>query len=405
MKRTTLLCALTTFSLLALPALPASAQLPRKAAPRGMREVPTGTSGRILTTKMDGTRSAHKMMLALKMVSKEYFDGPFKTTRAFSDQNDQHVQVAFTAKLKGTPVRGIAAVAMEGNSGQGTLIFDNANTLSKSFKTLIAKQSSGGGAKGKAAVKLTPTLAPDGSCKISLPSGYRITGAYKGTLDIVGPNGAAMSLGGPHICTRPEAARMFPGIPPVNFNDPIRAALDFVSYTGRQSGQTSTIKVIDWKPVPNWTSGRAAYVRYSVVTGGKSMQGFGLFAIMPTDVNQAVLYMSYMAAPDTSYKSQFPGMLAAWGTWSVNPAVFKERLMAAAQSLRGMSDIITSSYNYSQSVNAKVNEAWSDVMRDRGTWENPDNGNRYKISNVYTNNGAILTENGTQLVPVPLSDL
>ena len=98
-------------------------------------------------------------------------------------------------------------------------------------------------------------------------------------------------------------------------------------------------------------------------------------------------------------------MLKAWGTWSINPSVFTERLMAAAQSMRGMNDIITSTDANRQETYAKVNEAWSDVIRDQGTWSNPTTGTHYKVSNGLTNNGGIPMVNGTPLEPVPLGNL
>lgn len=402
-KRTTTLCALVALGM--ITALPASAQLPKKDPPKGMLEISTGTTGRILTSRMGGTSSAHKMLLALKMVSREYFDGPISVTRAYADPMDQNLQAAFTAKLKGTPVRGIVAVAMNGSDGQGTLLFDNAKTFETAFKTLVAKQQSGGGGNAgrPAPVRLIPTAAPDGSCQISLPPGFTITGAYKGTLDISGPNGAVMALGAPIAITN-RAYGQSDGMPAVDFNNPVRAAVDYMTYASRKANVPISLKIIDSTPTTS-TGGRAAYIRYSAQVNGQTMEGFGLFSINPTDANLGFLYMSFIAAPHSSYRTQFPAMLEAWKTWSINPKVFQERLMAAANSLKGMSDIISGSNANTQATNARVSEAWSDVMRGQTTWDNKDNGNRYKISNTYTDGGGIPMENGTVLQQVPLQDL
>lgn len=395
----------TVLSLLSAT-LPASAQLPRKPAPQGMAQITAdGVNGRILTSRMGGTASAHKMLQALKMVSGEYFDKSFTVTRAFADDDDQNLQAAFTARLKGVPVRGVASVQMQGNSGQGTLLFDNAKTFSKSFRGLTARQNGGGGGQKASTVKLTPQAVPDGSGQISLPPGFRITGAYKGTLDIAGPNGAAMVVGAPTLCTSYQGGAMFPGIPPVNFNDPVRAMLDYVNYMAQKSKTPINVKILSTSRVPDWPTGNAAYIRYSLQAAGKSMEGFGLFSIAATDVNQALLYQSYISAPTANYRSQFPGMLRAWGTWSVNPSVFQERLLAAAASMRGMSDIITSSNANTQQAYARVNDAWSDYIRDQGTWSNPSDGNQYKVSNTLTNGGGIPMVNGVALQPVSVSGL
>ena len=98
-------------------------------------------------------------------------------------------------------------------------------------------------------------------------------------------------------------------------------------------------------------------------------------------------------------------MLQAWATYSVSASVLQGRLMAAAESMRGVSDIITSTNANRQQVYAKVNEAWDDVIRDQGTWSNPTTGARYKVSNSLTDDGGIPMQNGVALEPVPLGNL
>ena len=387
-------------------AQPASAQLPSKPAPKGMAQIATSGSGRILTSKMGGTSSARKMLMALKMVAGGYFDKPLTVTRIFADRADQNLQAAFTATLKGIPVRGVASVTMAGESGQGTLLFDRASAFTKSFRTLAAGQGGGGKATsgGKTAVKLIPTVSPDGLTRISLPPGFRIVDCYKGTLDITGPNNAVMALGAAAVCTRKEAMGMFPGMPGVDFNDPVRAMLDYVAYSARKNGNHTTVQILDAKPVPNWSSGRAAMVRYRLTINGYVFECFGLFSIAQTDINQALFYQSYMVAHSDTYRTQLPAMIQAWSTYNISSSVFRERMMAAAQSMRGVNDIITGSYDNQQKTYARVNEAWSDYIRDQGTWSNPNDGSRYKISNNALG-GGIPMQNGTVLEPVPLGDL
>jgi hypothetical protein len=194
-------------------------------------------------------------------------------------------------------------------------------------------------------------------------------------------------------------------MPAVSFTNPVQAATDYMTYAARKANVPFSLKVIDQKLVPNGTGGQAAFMRYSAQVNGQSMEGFGLFSVSPTDSNLGILYMSFIGAPQSSYRTQFPAMLAAWKTWSINPGVFQERILSAAKTMRGMSDIITGSYNNAQATNARVSEAWSDVIRGKNTWENPDTGDRYKISTEYTNGGGIPMENGTLLQLVPLKDL
>ncbi len=383
-----------------LSAVPAAAQLPHKAVPPGMLQEPTGGTGCILTAHMGGTRSAHKMLLALKIVSGEYFDGPLKVTRAFADRHDRNLQAAFVAKLRGLPVRGVVLVTTDDEGGQGTLLFDQAKTFSQSFRKLAARPGTKAGS-----IKLTRQNAPDGSGQISLPPGFWIADSYKGTMDIDGPHGAYMGLGGHVVCTRPEAAEMFPGIPTVDFNDPVQAMLDYLQFMGRKAGVRAEAKILSVQTVHDWPNGRAAFVRYSTRAGGKTTEGFGLFAVMPTDENQALFYQSFLNASPETYRTQFPAMLKAWGTYSINSAVFQERLTAAANSMRGMSDIMQSVNDNRQVTSARGNAAWDDYIRDETTWGKGETGRRYKVDNAQTNDGSIPTENGVPLQPIPLSEL
>jgi len=418
---TSAVAALGLFGCVVAAASPAWAQLPKKTAPDGMRQIADGATGRILASRMGGSASARKMMMALKMVAGEYFDKPIVVTRVFADRDDRNLQAAFTAKLKGVPVRGVASVVIggdaEGGGAQGVLLFDTAKNFTKSFRTLVGRQESGGravspgGGERRAAqpmrqVKLTRRTAPDGSSQISLPPGFRISGGYKGTLDISGPNGAVMVMGSPVLCARYEISAASAGaVPLVNFNDPVRAMSDYSAYLGRKAGVAVSVRVIDAQPVPNWPNGRAAYVRYRVSGAGKTGEGFGLFSIAPTDDNQALFYQSFIMAPSETYKTQFPGMLQAWATYSVESSVLQSRLMAAARSMKGMSDIISGVNADRQASGARVNEAWSDYIRDQETWQNNATGARYKISNAATNHGGIPVDNGVVLQPVPLGDL
>jgi len=410
MKRTPTVFALTFFAFFALAAgllcpPPATAQLPRKPVPQGMRQVATGGRGVILTSHMGGTRSAHKMMLALKMVSGEYFDKPLRVVRAFADRGDRNLQAAFTAKLKGIPVRGVVAVAMRGSEGEGTLLFDRATTFGRSFRSLAAKQGSRGGGRS-APVRLTRRSAPDGSGSISLPPGFWIAASYQGTFDIDGPDGAYMGLGSHYVCTRPEAAGMFPGIPALDFDDPVRAMLGYLDFMARKAGVRPEAKILDAQPVRDWQNGHAAFIRYSVRSGGKTTEGFGLFAIMPTDENQAVFYQSFINASPQTYRTQFPAMMAAWGTYGINPEVLHRRLTAAAESMRGMSDIMQSADDYRQETESKVSKAWDDTIRDEGLWRDPDKPSiRYRLPTSETNQGPPTTESGKPLEQVPIADL
>ena len=377
------------------------APLPRKPPPQGMVELPSGGVGRILTSQMSGTASARKMLMALHRGIEGYFDARPVVTAAFADVADQNLQAAFTAKLGGVPVRGVMAIQMRGDSGQATLIFDRWAAFPQTFARLaqgIGETGSGEGGRGgaPAPVQLTPTQLPDGSGQISLPPGWRITGAYKGTVDAVGPNGEGMSLGGPNAVNSPAAGGLYPNVPTVNFNDPVQAFRDFMAYHRQE------VRILDARPVQVQAAGRWAFIRYQAMANGQSVDALGLFGIMPVDEIQGILYISYAAAPSRVFKDSLPGMWAAWQSWGVSDAVFRERIKSAVSSMRETGEILTGSYWSRQDTNARVNKAWSNYIRDEGLWRDPSDPNtHYRIPN------AVLPADGNmgRLEPVPLKDI
>lgn len=375
------------------------APLPRKAPPQGMIEMPTGGVGRVLTSQMSGTRSARKMLMALGMGIDGYFDARPILTAAFADNSDQNLQAAFTAKLGGVPVRGVIAIQMRGETGQATLMFDRWTSFPQTFSRLaqLTAGPAGGPAGGAPApIQLTPTLLPDGSGRISLPPGWRVTNSYKGTVDAVGPNAEMLGLGSYAAVNSARAGGLYPTVPTVDFNDPVRAALDYAAF-GRQQ-----VRVLDSRPFQMPTAGRWAFMRFQVMLNGQPYDGLGLYGIMPIDEIQGILYMSYAVAPSSVFKNSLPGMWAAWQSWGINDAVFRERINSAVNSMRDTGEILTGSYWNRQDTYARVNNAWSNYVRDEGLWRDPSDPNtHYRLPN------AVLPPDGNmgRLEPVPLKDI
>lgn len=197
------------------------------------------------------------------------------------------------------------------------------------------------------AQKLTMTSFPDGSGKIGVASGWKMTAGVNGAVDLVGPNGAAIDLGIPtSVVTRgveaifPDVgAAAFPGTPRVDFSDPVRAFLDVVAAHGPKLGvRVTRIRSVEYVPTPN---GRGAFIRYSALIKGKPFEAFGLYAILPIDNVQAMFYFSVVTAPASDFNKQFPTMMAMWKSWSLSDATAKKRLDDAAKALAGVDYKVT----------------------------------------------------------------
>ncbi len=374
-------------------------RLPRRQPPQGMLELQTGGVGRVLTSRMSGTPSARKMLLALFMGIDGYFDSRPVLTAAFADSADQNLQAAFTARLGGVPVRGVMAIQMQGGAGQATLMFDEWNSFPQTFARLaqsVSQPAGGGGEGAPQQVQLTPTQLPDGSGRIGLAQGWRVVNSYKGTVDVQGPHGEIMGLGLPVFVNSKMMGGMYPNVPKVDFNDPVRAALDYAAFMHQQ------VRVIDAKPVQTAAAGRWAFMRFQTVINNIPCDGLGLYGIMPVDQTQGMLYISYAISRSQDFRSSLPLMWAMWQSWGVSDATLRERLNSALSSMRDTGDIITGSYWDRQDSYARVNRNWSDYMRDESVWRDPNDPNtHYRVNNAY------LPPDGNmgRLEPVPLKDL
>jgi hypothetical protein len=342
-----------------------------------MRSVDTGGQGRVLYTSLSGSRSATKLAQAVRIGIQGYFDAEPSFQAGVRDPGDTQFQAAFSARLRGVPVVGLLAVTITGPSGgTAVLMFDSRDRARQSFPAMLRALQGGG--RAAAPAPLTRTPLPDGSGSIGLAPGWQIVGAYKGTVDVVGPNGASMSLGGQNIVVPAQAAALFPGYPAVSSSDPAQALVEM----SRQSG--AQMQIIDRRPI-EWQNGQAAFVRYRGSAGGRSVDGFALAALMPYDTNAMFFYLSYIAAPPQVFPQIFPTALQMWGSWSINPSVFTQRLMAAAQSMRETGDIITSGYNDRSRAYDSINKGWDQYIRDTATLEYIDGSRADDVSANFAN--------------------
>lgn len=351
--------------------------LPAKAPPQGMQSVDTGGQGRVLYTTLNGSRSATKLAQAVRIGIQGYFDAEPRFQAGVRDPNDTQFQAAFTARLRGVPVVGLLAVTITGpNGGTATLMFDSRGRARQSFPAMLRALQGGGGTAQMA--PLTRTPFPDGSGTIGLAPGWQVVNSYKGTVDIVGPEGTVMGLGGVVNVVSAQAARLFPGSPYVSTLDPAAAFVELAQQSGVR------MQLLDQRPTP-WQNGQAAFVRYRANVNGTSLDGFGLVALMPYDTNAMIFYQSYVYAPASVFPRILPTALQTWSSWSINPAVFTERLMAAAQSMRQTGELITSGYNDRSRAYDSINKGWDQYIRDTATLEYVDGSRADDVSANFAN--------------------
>lgn len=156
---------------------------------------------------------------------------------------------------------------------------------------------------GGGSPQLTTTRFADGSGSIGIAPGWKLDAGVKGAASGTGPSGALFAFGIPQTVVASNVAQqfpdqppasVFPGVPRVDFSDPVRAFLDFTKQVGASSGSAvTTLRTVEYVATP---TGRAAYIRAASSTGGKLTESFGLYLIAPTNSAQALLYFSEVSA-------------------------------------------------------------------------------------------------------------
>jgi hypothetical protein len=372
---------ITVLFVLAVLSSALAQSLPARAVPKGMSSWPTNGSGRVLSSKFSGSSSATKMFKALMIGVKGYFDTTPKLLNAFRDPRDSQVQASFTASINRVPVTGLMGVATQGNQARAVILFDASRDFAGSVNRLVTVATGGASA---ANVQLTRVSFPDGSGSIGLAPGWELKYASQGAADIAGPQPySGMSIGANLTV-------------PYTSDDPAQGIQMMAQQSAQEQGKSIRLTIIDSKPTP-WQNGNASFVRYRTVMDGQSIDYFGLFAITPFDGNQVFLYSSYIQGSTASFAQVLPVGLKIWGSWSINPAVFAERLNKAAQSMRETGDLLSSTNTNRQHAYDGINAGWSEYFRDVATLES--GGSREQVNAAFASRVVQNDPNNFRIVP------
>jgi hypothetical protein len=359
----------------------------RRQLPQGFSiKATNGGSGQALaatfSAEFNGRESATKAFRGIFGLAGSYFDSPPQLVSAVADAQDKQVQAFFRAVWNGARVRGLMVLTVENGRGYSGLMFDREDLFGRSLSGMSRQMAGGlgagpggggpamGGAPRRPA-QLMQTPLPDGSGAVGLPAGWRIAGYYKGTVDILGPSGESANFGGYNVVY----SQPVPGTPPTVATGPYRppaAALALhydVQLQRAISRGATTFRVLEQAQTPS-DGGQAAYISFLLTSQGQSFQGLAMVSTKPVDATSWMYYMSVVgAAPPDRFAAMLPTMWEMWKSWSVNPAVYRERMDQALQSMRDTYKIIQGVNDNRQRASDNVNTAWSQVMRGVTTVE------------------------------------
>ena len=267
-------------------------------------------------------------------------------------------------------MRGLIVVGVQAGKGTAAVFFDQEARFSQSLP-LLSKQMSAslpkpqpGGGSPRAPARLVRTQLPDGSGNIGLAPGWQITGSFKGTVDTVGPSGQAMSLGGAQQVFgfgSPDSIMMYGAYRP-----PWPAWQLFVDCVNKRvlSRRQGSMRLIEQSP-EQYPGGQAAWLAYEFETAGEKRRGLAYVITKPLndDIGTWFFYCSYAGGPAERFAQDLPTMWEMWKSWSVNQAVFRERMDNALKSMRETYRIMQDIHDNQTRTYDNTNYAWSETFR------------------------------------------
>jgi len=384
----------------------------------------TGGQSFQMSFQASGNTSARSSFKGLYPHIGQYFDAPPALVGAYGDAAGRSVQAFFRASYRGARVIGMVLIAISGAEAKAAFLFDDARVFGRSFAQLSrglapagnegAGGGGGGGGGGEAQplgrpLPLTPTMFPDGSGSMGLPAGWKIGSSWKGIVDATGPNGQLIIFGYyqqvavNYFGQRPQ----IPGFLTGPYRAPAAALAAYVdSYTGfALSRGQGRLRIIEQVPTQG-AGGQSAYISYDLEMQGKAARGLALISTAPIDNTTWVFYMSSVATMRERFNQDFPTMWEMWRSWTVNPAVFRERMDSALRSMRETFRILQETNANTQRTYDRTNLAWSQTIRGVTTIENTVSGWRGDVETRHVDEVVRqLNENGYQYRVVPLPEL
>jgi hypothetical protein len=350
-------------------------------------------TGRHLTTTRSGSGSATELLaLALKEVHGFFDYGP-ELFGAFRDAGDQRAEVLFKANFQGTLVAGIGYAVVGQGVGNNGFVFDTPQTLYESLPRLIRPTGGAGATPPPAALNWRETPFPDGSGSMRLPDGWVISFAQKGMASAHGPHGVIERGVWASVHTRAAAGQLpsiagmpFPG-PVFDPTDPISALQEYTAFsniTSRQQGLpprriTRVVEAAPAPPVPGYS--QAAYIDYEYELAGRQyrcIQYVMLGNVGPT--GSWVFYTTYVASPAETFPQNLPILLEIWGSSRTAQHVLQERIETAMQSLREAGEIYRQANRNRESVQQKIHDKWTEVIRGTRIMEDMLTGDRRSLN-------------------------
>lgn len=368
-------------------------------APGKLEVIQSTQSGQALFEAREGTRSAKALLIQSVADLSNYLGVKPAVVGGFADTKDLRGGASFTAKVRDHAIKGMIFVGVGEKGGAITVVFDSADAPMKNLAALAAA------VQPPAELKWEDARLPDGSGTMRLPTGYRITGAVNGAVDVVGPAGQIIELGLAYPIWTPEQQRAFeqqqiaiglrpspPTVPvapmPRDAPSALAEMIPVFSRTIEASGGApiKLEKIIEVIPAPGMP-GAASYI-HCITSQGKGdaaarYHSFALVSVSASAPGQWLYYTSYVVAPEATFAQDLPTMMQIWASWKVSDAVLKARLNKAMEDMKSTSKMMEQSNAYAQKVRHDSNADFDEVIRGYRTVEDTETGERHEANLGY----------------------
>jgi hypothetical protein len=257
-----------------------------------------------------------------------------------------------------------------------------------------------------APVKWEDARLPDGSGSLKLPTGYRITGANKGAVDIVGPEGQSVELGLAYPVNTPQVEQAWlaqqaqigmqprpSGLPVAPFPQSAAQAVQVMlpnlnrAIAAAGGNPLEIVHIDDLGQIPNAAGvGGMLHIVADQTDRQRNRTRFHSLAyVLASAIGDGrwLYYYSYVSAPESTFERDVPVMTQIWASWKVDDRVLRERLAKAAENFREANEIQARGRIDAQKVRDNANADFDEVIRGYRTVEDTQTGERREANLGY----------------------
>lgn len=315
-------------------------------------------TGIVIYGGLTGKAESALAVLAGFFVYSQAFDRSPSVQLILGDRDDRRVQALFTAVAGGGPVSGVAVIALSDGGGDVSVFYDFVGSFPASFPRLQHALSQSG---GTGTVPLAPVGLSDGST-IGAPRDWRLIGQGTGSVDLLGPLGELVSLGNAvPVNSRGPGGTQTPCCDPVKS---LQAVYPQLAATEQRLGfpAQQLTGIIDSQPAEAAPGGEAAFVLANLNVGGRPYAYLALVQAVAGFTDPWTLTLSGAMAPQPVFAAELPTLMRIWGSHSVNPPGFGDRLRQAAEAMDATAQMLQTAITARETPDYNASPGWKPII-------------------------------------------